>query len=347
VTRAAGGGRERAVLVGAAAALVVAAGVGASVGAAPVPLGASARAVARAAAGGAGRLEGAEYIAWAVRLPRVAMGALVGASLGASGAATQAVFRNPLADPYLLGVASGAAFGATLAMAWGAGGAAGLEASLAPGAGPAVPLAAFAGGLGAVALTAALGRTVARSRDEGLVLAGVVVGSVLTALTTYLMLRDGERLRAVVAWTLGSLALAGWGRVSAVAPYAALGVGALWLLGRPLDALQLGDETAHTLGLRVAWVKWGAIAAASLATGASVAACGVVGFVGLIAPHAMRRLGAPTHRALVASAALAGAALLVLADAGARALARPAELPVGLVLTVVGGPFFLWALRRP
>jgi iron complex transport system permease protein len=331
------------VLAVAAIVLLASMAVAAGVGAAPLPLATTLSALGKGLRGGGGGLEGLEEIAWQVRLPRVAMGALVGASLGASGAATQAVFRNPLADPYLLGVASGAAFGATLALAAGGPSSAGTYGPLAVS----VPLCAFAGGLGAVALTAALARSVARARDEALLLAGVVVGSVLTALTTYLMLRDGERLRAVLAWTLGSLALAGWGRVVPLVPYAAAGVGALWLLGRSLDALQLGEDTAHTLGLRVAWVKWGAIAAASLATGAAVASVGIVGFVGLLAPHAMRRLGPPTHRTLVATSALAGASLLVLADLGARTLARPSELPVGLVLTLAGGPFFLWALRRP
>ncbi len=339
--------RGRVVLAGAALVLLASMALGACVGAVPLPVEAVASALGKGLAGGGDRLEGPELIAWTVRLPRVVTGAVVGASLGASGVATQAVFRNPLADPYLLGSASGAAFGATLAMTAGAPLGGQLDAFVAPAGGSAVPACAFAGSLSAVLLTAALARSARRARGEALLLAGVVVGGLLTALTTYLMLRDGERLRAVLAWTLGSLALAGWARVGAALPYAALGVGALWALGRRLDALQLGDETAHTLGLKVAHVRWAAIAAASLATGASVAAVGVVGFVGLVAPHAMRRLGPPTHRTLVASSALAGASLLVLADLGARTLARPAELPVGLVLTAVGTPFFLWAMRRP
>ncbi len=299
-------------------------------------------AVGKGVLGRGASLGALERIVWEVRLPRVVAGALVGASLGASGAATQGLFRNPLADPYLLGVASGAALGATVAgLLTGHGGAFGGL-----GAGALGPAFAFGGGLAAVLLTIAVARAGPRATNDSLVLAGVVVGGILTAATTYLVLRDGERLRAVVSWTLGNLALAGWAEARGLLPYTVVGLGWLFAQGRALDALQLGDDTAHTLGVRVGRTRLAVIAGASLATGAAIAHVGSVGFVGLIAPHVMRQLGAASHRPLIAASALGGAALLVLADLGARTLARPAELPVGVIMTLVGGPFFLWLLRR-
>ncbi|HEX2863448.1 MAG TPA: iron chelate uptake ABC transporter family permease subunit, partial [Deinococcales bacterium] len=212
---------------------------------------------------------GLEGIAANLRFPRVALAALTGAALGASGAALQGVFRNPLADPYLLGAASGAVFGVTLAIAVTGGlGSAYATAVFAPGAGVGLlPLAAFAGALGAVLLAAWL----ARGRGSGsLVLAGVVVGSILTALSTFVMLRDADRLRAVFSWTLGNLTLAGWADVWHAAPYVLISLVGLMLLARPLDALQLGEDTAGTLGLRVSRLRLLIVAAASLATAAVV-----------------------------------------------------------------------------
>jgi iron complex transport system permease protein len=150
----------------------------------------------------------------------------------------------------------------------------------------------------------------------------------------------------VLAWTLGNLSLAGWGELTRLLPWLTAGVVSLWALGRGLDALQLGEETASTLGVPAETVRLLAVVASSLATGASVAFVGTIGFVGLVAPHVMRRLAAPTHRVLVPASALGGALLLVVADMGARLVARPAELPVGIVLTLMGGPVFLWLLRR-
>jgi iron complex transport system permease protein len=330
---------------GATAALAGAVLLAVGLGAVPVGPAVALAAVGKGALGGGAALGPLERIVWAVRLPRVVAGALVGASLGASGAATQGLFRNPLADPYLLGVASGAALGATAAGLLGAGrgpaelGAFGAAAMFSPAL-------AFAGGLAAVSVTLLVARAGPRAHDDSLVLAGVVVSGVATAATTYLVLRDGERLRAVVSWTLGNLALAGWAEVRGLGPYALAGVAWLFAHGRALDALQLGDDTAHTLGVRARRARLAVIAGASLATGAAVAHVGSVGFVGLIAPHVMRRLGAASHRPLIAGSAVAGAAVLVLADLGARTLARPAELPVGVVMSLAGGPFFLWLLRR-
>jgi iron complex transport system permease protein len=335
-------------LVGCALLLAAAMLVSAASGALPISLLRTLAAIGAGAAGHASSLGGSGAIVWNVRLPRVLMAALVGASLGSSGAAMQGLFRNPLADPYLLGVASGAAFGVTLALSLGerlarpfmegpfaAGGIYGV-----------IPLFASLGAAGAVFATLVLSRSGGRARTTALLLAGVVVGGVLVSLTTYLMLRDADRMRAVFSWTLGSLSLAGWADLGGALPYAAIGMGVLYAVARPLDALQLGEDTARTLGVSPQRVRVAVIVGASLATGAAVAFVGIIGFVGLVAPHIMRRLGRPGHRVLLPASALGGATLLVLADLGARTLIRPAELPVGVVTTLLGGPWFLWLLRR-
>ena len=293
-------------------------------------------------------LEGLEAIVWNLRLPRVVFAILVGAALAASGVAMQGVFQNPLADPYLVGVASGAAFGATVAIF--------LTSSAAPAFAPAlfsaraagsglVPIFAFFGAILAVSLTILLSGT-ARGSRNALILSGVVIGSMITAITTYIQLFDADRLRAVFSWTLGNLALAGWSEVLVVLPIALLGLGLLLLLAKPLDALQLGEDTAQTLGIRVLWLKIAVIVAASLMTAAAVSFAGIIGFVGLVAPHIMRRLCGAAHRPLIIASALAGSSLLLLSDLGARTLIRPQELPVGIVTTLLGGPFFLWLMRK-
>jgi iron complex transport system permease protein len=333
-----------------APALVLACAVVVSVatGALPISFSATADAFLEGLHGRGGSLVGAEGIVWNLRLPRVLMAVLVGASLGSSGAAMQGFFRNPIADPYVLGVAGGASFGATVAMTVGgrlsAGFAAGPFAS--SGAPGWVPLFAFAGAAGAVVAVLALSRAGARSRTSSLLLAGIVVGSILIALDECLLLLDADRLRAVFSWTLGNLSLSSWSDVGRASPYAVAGMVLLYALARGLDAMALGDETARTLGVDTRRLKAGVIIGASLATAATVASVGVIGFIGLVAPHVMRRLGPPGHRVLLPASALAGAALLVLADLGARTVIRPAELPVGIVTTLAGGPFFLWLLRR-
>ncbi len=318
-------------------------------GALPISLHATLVALSAGVRGHASELEGAGAIVWSLRVPRVLLAALAGASLGSSGAAMQGLFRNPLADPYLLGVASGASFGAVLALTLGGRlSEAFAEVPFVPGlTSGLVPLFAFFGALGAVLAALALsGGGRGRSAANSLLLGGVVVGSVLASLTTVLMLRDADRLRAVFSFTLGNLELASWAELAHVAPYAALGMTILYALARGLDALQLGEDTARTLGVRAGALRVGVILGASLATAAAVAFVGTIGFVGLVAPHVMRRVGTPRHRVLLPASALGGGAFLVLADLGARTLIRPAELPVGVVTTLVGGPFFLWLLRR-
>ncbi len=280
-----------------------------------------------------------------LRLPRVLGGMLVGAALGVAGAAFQGLFRNPLADPYLMGSASGAAFAVT------------LFAVLLGGLSPAfaqhavfqhLPLSAtffgFLGALLATLLTLVLAGGVARTHE--LVLAGVVVGSVLTGATTYLMMQDADRVRAVFAYTLGNLAFLGWPSVRILALIFLLALPPLLLLGRALNALQLGEETARSLGLPLEALKLTLLLSASLLTAGAVAQAGIIGFVGLVAPHALRRLLGEDYRLLLPASALGGAVLLSLADLLARTLTRPAELPVGVVTTLLGGPFFLYLMWR-
>lgn len=292
-------------------------------------LGALRRGLSHLGAGSAA-LTGNDVIVWQIRLPRVVMGLVVGSCLAVCGGAFQGVFRNPLADPYLLGVASGAGLGATIAIVagWPRG---------------SIPLAALLLALAAVSATLALAREGRRFPPTRLVLAGVVVGSVLSACSTFLILRGEDRARQVLAYTLGDLGFSGWRDVATVLPYAALGCGVLVLLGHALDTLQLGDLTARSLGVPVERVRLLVVVAASLATAAAVAYVGIIGFVGLIVPHVVRLAWGASHRVLLPISALLGGALLVLADL----LARTTLLSqVGVVTTLLGGPFFLWLLRR-
>jgi iron complex transport system permease protein len=278
-------------------------------------------------------LSGGEVIVWQLRFPRVALGLLVGASLALCGGAYQGVFRNPLADPYLMGVASGAGLGATLAVV------AGWNAAF-------VPPAAMVGALLSVSLSLALARVGRSLPPVRLILSGVVVGSIMTAVSTYLLLLTEDRVRQVFSFTLGNLAFGGWHQVAVVLPYAAVGGAALLLLARALNMLQLGDLTARSLGLPVERLRLLVIVAASVVTAAAVSYAGIIGFVGLVTPHLVRRLWGPDYRVLLPVSALAGGGMLVLSDLLARTLTRPTELPVGVVTTLLGGPFFLYLLRK-
>ncbi len=292
-------------------------------------------------------LQGNEFIVWNLRLPRAVFGALVGAALAVAGTALQGLFRNPLADPYLTGTASGAALGATLAI-FATGSAAGGFASSFFQAGHTsslIPLFAFVGAVGAVLLTLSFAR-LGSSGGNSLILSGVVVGSLLGAITTYIQLHDVDRIKAAFSWALGSLSLAGWNEVSAVFPFALVGFLGLFGLARALDALQLGEDTASSLGLRLPALKLLLVGLAALLTASSVSYAGLIGFVGLVAPHLSRLLIGPSHRLLLPMSALGGATLLVLADWLSKVLINPQELPVGLLTTWLGAPFFLWLMAR-
>jgi iron complex transport system permease protein len=287
-----------------------------------------------------------ETILFSIRLPRTALVALTGAALGGSGAAYQGLFRNPLADPYLIGVASGAGLGAVLVMAWQ------WPASLLGLA--TVPVGAFVGALVTVALVVNLARasraasltSSAPASLTTLLLAGVAVGAFATALMTILMLRSQGELRRAMAWLLGGFSLGGWSPVWAALPYIALGLGVLIALARPLNVLQFGEEQAQQLGMNVERLKLVLIGAASLATAAAVAFSGIIGFVGLVVPHVARLLWGPDYRRLVPLSVVAGAAILLLADVAARVVLAPQEIPVGIITALAGAPFFLWLLRR-
>jgi iron complex transport system permease protein len=278
-------------------------------------------------------------ILWQLRVPRVVLGGLVGGALAMAGAAYQGVFRNPLADPYLLGVAAGAGLGATLALAY-----------LPDAAGwpiDPVPLAAFLGALIGVASSYLLGRSAARSRSAAtLILAGVAVASFFTAIQSYLQQREADTLRQVYTWILGSLGTVGWREVVLALPYLVASGVFLLLHRRLLDVMSLGDEEADSLGVRAARVRLLVVIAASLATAAAVAVSGLIGFVGIIVPHTVRLLFGWSYRIVLPLSVVLGATFMVLADLGARTALAPAEIPIGVVTAFLGAPFFLLVLRR-
>jgi iron complex transport system permease protein len=273
-----------------------------------------------------------------LRLPRALLAAIVGASLAASGGAFQSLFRNPLADPFVIGSASGAALGATLVIALGAAGTVG------------VPLGAFTGAVlatGGVFLFASLGKP---GSFVHLLLAGAAASSFLSALVWLILSTKDQNAMQVIAWLMGNLAGKGWAGVGNALPLGLAGIAILQLAARPLDALAHGAETARALGLPVTLATIGIVGGASLATAGAVAAGGIIGFVGMIAPHVARRIVGPAHRNLLPAASLIGAILLVVADLAARTLVAPTELPVGVVTAIIGAPVFLailWNHPKP
>ena len=279
-----------------------------------------------------------EVIVFRIRLPHTILVTLTGAALAGSGAAYQALFRNPLADPYLIGVASGAGLGAVAAMAL-------REQGFALGL-YGVPLGAFGGALLTVGVVYTLAHLRRGEATTTLILAGIAVSSFATALTSYLMLRSQGELHRAVAWLLGGATLDGWEPVLAALPYIVLGLGTLLASGYAMNVLQFGEEQAGQLGLPVRRVKLLIILAASLATAAAVAFSGIIGFIGLIVPHLARLLWGADYRRLLPLSVLGGASALLLADLLARLVLAPQELPVGIITALAGAPFFLWVLLR-
>lgn len=281
-----------------------------------------------------------ETILFQIRLPRVILGGLVGMTLAIAGAVYQALFRNPLADPYLIGVSSGASFGATLAIV--------LIWQLGWGGWNGVSLAAFVGALLATAAIYGLARVGGRTPVTTLILAGVALSALLSAGTILLMfsVQDAFRAMHVLGWLMGSLALADWEQVRVVLPYVLGGLALIGWHAHTLNVLQLDEEQAQSLGVAVERMKGVLIVAVSLATAAVVSVSGVVGFIGLIVPHIVRLIWGPDHRFLLPMSGLVGAVSLILADSAARTLFSPRELPLGVVTAVVGAPFFLYLLRR-
>lgn len=279
-------------------------------------------------------------IAWEIRAPRSLGAWSAGALLGLAGAVAQGLFRNPLADPYLLGSASGAALGVAVALAF----AGGPEAALGLGARFGLTGAAFVGALAAVFMTLALARGVQHTLR--LLLAGVIVGVVLAALKELVVLAAPDVLRSMQAFLLGTTGFLGWDSVLLLLLVLAVCVAAAAAGSRALDALVLGDDAARSLGVPVRVVRIVLVSVMALATAAAVAQAGLIAFVGLAAPHIVRQWLRPTHRALLLLSALAGGVLLLAADLVARSVIAPRELPVGVITAVLGGGYLLWLMQR-
>lgn len=278
------------------------------------------------------------FIIWNIRLPRTVLVALTGSALSGSGAAYQGLFRNPLADPFLIGVASGAGLGAVIAMSiqwpysfWGL---------------MAIPMAAFIAALLTVFIVYFLARVGQTVPTTNLILAGVAFSSFATSLTSFLMLRSTNEVRRALGWLLGGASQAGWTAILAMLPYLVIGLVILVLFGYRLNLLQFGDDQAQHMGLNVTRTKTILLIAASLATAAAVAFSGIIGFIGLVVPHIMRLWFGVDYRRLIPLSIISGATALILSDIVARVILAPQEIPVGIITALVGAPFFLWVLRR-
>lgn len=315
--------------------LVAACVAGASFGAVPVPTSDVVGAVVATVRGVP--LTSSQALVMDLRMPRVALAALVGACLAAAGVLYQALFRNALADPYILGVSSGAGLGAALAFVAGGSGA---VAVLAP------PLAAFVGALATILLVAALATRRGVMETLSLLLAGVAVSYTLSALTSFVLVIRREQMSRIVFWMMGGLQGATWQQAGVVAGMLVMGLAVALLFARELNIMLLGDERAGELGVNVEHVKRVILAAASLVVSAAVSVSGLIGFVGLMTPHAARLVLGPDHRLLLPASVLSGAIVMVLADLVARVVLAPVELPVGIVTALAGGPVFVWLLVR-
>jgi iron complex transport system permease protein len=277
-------------------------------------------------------------ILWKIRLPRTVLIALTGAALGGSGATYQGLFRNPLADPFLIGVASGAGLGAVIAMSikwpysfWGL---------------MAIPMSAFIAALLTVFIVYSLARVGNTIPTTNLILAGVAFSSFATSLTSFLMLRSTGEVRRALGWLLGGASQSGWTAILAIMPYLLIGIGVLIFSGHALNLLQFGDEQAQQLGLNVTRTKRILLAASSLSTAAAVAFSGIIGFIGLIVPHLIRLWFGPDYRRLLPLSILGGATALLICDVVSRVIIAPQEIPVGIITALVGAPFFLWVLKN-
>lgn len=274
---------------------------------------------------------------WTVRFPRVVMAAVAGAALATAGALMQGIFGNPLAEPGVVGVSAGAALAASTVIVF----------DLALVGTWTVALFAFVGGLVTTILVYLLSRDGGRTEVVTLVLTGIAVNAVASAgLAFLLFLGDQQAREEIVFWQLGSLNGSRWEQVGVAAPFMVVGLVAAMAMSRRLDLLALGDRAARHVGVDVERLRMGAIVVVALLTAAAVAFCGIIAFVGLVVPHLVRLLAGPGHRLLVPASALGGALLLVVADLGARTLVAYADLPIGMLTSLVGGPFFFWLIRR-
>ena len=272
------------------------------------------------------------------RLPRIILAGLVGAALAVAGATYQGLFRNPLADPYLIGVASGAGLGATIAFL--------LPITVSSLLFGIVPLFALIGGIATVMVVYWLARVGKTLPSTTLILAGVAMSAFLLSITSYLMTVSGEELHGILFWLLGGLSMTEWAEVKVVLPCVIIGIAIIWVHARPLNVMQLNEEQAQQLGINVERVKLTLLAAATLITAGAVSFTGLIGFVGIIVPHIVRLIWGPDHRFLIPLSILVGAIFLILADTLAHSLMSPYEVPVGIVTAFLGAPFFLYLLRR-
>ncbi|MFC2056771.1 FecCD family ABC transporter permease [Chloroflexota bacterium] len=279
-----------------------------------------------------------ETIIFDIRLPRVVLAGLVGSALATAGATYQGLFRNPLADPYLIGVAQGAALGAVIGFlsppAWH---------SLGFGI---IPLLAFCGAVVSTAVVYNLARIGKTLPATTLILAGVAIGAFLASIVSYLVISSGEKIHGIMFWLMGSFSLSHWSEVIIALPYVILGVTIILLYARPLNLVQLDEEQAQQLGINVERLKLVLLTAATLITAAAVSFVGIIGFVGIIVPHAVRLMWGVDHRFLLPLSILTGAMFLILADMIARTVMAPTELPIGVITAIFGAPFFLYLLKR-
>ncbi len=327
--------REVTVVLALAAALVLAVGAGVMFGTVPLSVGEVTGAIGRGIRGGAAGV--GDALVLGLRLPRVLVSALVGACLAGAGVLYQALFRNPLADPYILGASSGAGLGATLALA-----ALGIGSAALVG----VPIAAFLGAVGTVLLVAAIATRRGVMDTLSLLLSGVAVSYTLAALTSFVMVVRRETMSRIVFWMMGGVQTADWSQAGIVAVMLAAGLVLPLVYARELDIVLLGDERAGQLGVEVERLKRLMLAAASLMVAAAVSVAGLIGFVGLMTPHMARVVLGPSHRLLLPASVLSGAIVMVVADLVARTVIAPVELPIGIVTALAGGPVFVWLLMR-
>ena len=277
-------------------------------------------------------------IIWQLRLPRVIQAAIVGASLSVAGAVFQGLFRNPMADPYVLGVSSGAALGAVVAMLTGS--------TLYFANFAVVPLFAFIGGVSTIVLVYYMSRVGKVVPVMTLLLAGIAVSAFLSAVVSLLTYFAGEKLDQIVFWMMGGISGASWSRVAAMLPYVLVGFCCIHFYAKELNVMLLGEETARHLGVNTERVKKVLLAAASLLVAVAVSTTGIIGFVGLVVPHFIRLAVGPDHRILLPASALLGANLMIAADTLARNIIAPAELPVGIITALVGAPIFIYLLKK-
>lgn len=282
--------------------------------------------------------ETADIIVWQIRMPRVFLAILVGAALSAAGVAYQGILRNPLADPYILGVSSGASLGAALVIFFG------LQTSLFGQ--WTLPLVAFVCGLATLFVVYRMALIGKKVQVETLLLSGVIIQAFLGAGLSLVLAKSEEKMGQIVYWLMGSLSLSDWASSFTIFPYIILGILVIFAFSRELNILSLGEQNAHHLGVNVARIRLLLLIVASLITGAAVAVSGIIGFIGLVVPHMMRALCGPDHRILLPLSTLAGAILLIAADTLARTVMEPQELPIGVITALLGAPFFGYLLRK-